>query len=109
MDALLDQEHEHLRTAVARVCALRPDVALVEGTVARFARELLLERGVSLALNVKPAAMRRPRVHGRRRRAVPRTPSPNPASACAANFASTSNDNPSRTSPETQTRPNRRR
>ena len=38
MDALLDQEHEHLRTAVARVCALRPDVALVEGTVARFAR-----------------------------------------------------------------------
>jgi 1-phosphatidylinositol-3-phosphate 5-kinase len=59
MDALLDQEHEHLRAAVARVCDLAPDVLCVERTVARFAQELLLERGVSVVLRVKTSALRR--------------------------------------------------
>ena len=59
LDTLLDQEHEHLRTAVMRICALAPDVLAVEKTVARFAQELLLERGVTLVLNVKPAVLAR--------------------------------------------------
>jgi 1-phosphatidylinositol-3-phosphate 5-kinase len=59
LDTLIDQEHEHLRTAVARIAALSPDVLLVERTVARFAQELLLEKGVSLVLHVKPAVLAR--------------------------------------------------
>ena len=51
-ETLLDQEHEHLRAAAARALVSKPDVALVERTVARFARDLFLERGVSLAIGV---------------------------------------------------------
>ena len=56
---LLDQEHEHLRAATARALVSKPDVALVERTVARFARDLFLERGVSLALGVGGDELRR--------------------------------------------------
>ena len=59
LDTLLDQEHEHLRGAVARINSVGADVLVVERTVARFARELLLERGVSLVINVKPSCVRR--------------------------------------------------
>ena len=59
LDTLLDQEHEHLRGAVARIHSVGADVLVVERTVARFARELLLERGVSLVINVKPSCVRR--------------------------------------------------
>ena len=56
---LLDQEHEHLRAATARALVSKPDVALVERTVARFARDLFLERGVSLALGIGAEELRR--------------------------------------------------
>ena len=59
LDTLLDQEHEHLRGAVARINGVKADVLVVERTVARFARELLLERGVSLVINVKSSCVRR--------------------------------------------------
>ena len=38
LDTLLDQEHEHLRGAVARIHSVGADVLVVERTVARFAR-----------------------------------------------------------------------
>ena len=56
---LLDQEHEHLRASAARALVSKPDVALVERTVARFARDLFLERGVSLAIGVGLEELRR--------------------------------------------------
>ena len=59
LDTLLDQEHEHLRGAVARINSIGVDVLVVEQTVSRFARELLLERGVSLVINAKPSCVRR--------------------------------------------------
>ena len=75
MDALLDQEHEHLRTAVARVCALRPR-RRARGRHRRAVRE-----GVSPRARREPRAERQTRgdaspraVHGRRRRAVPGRP-----------------------------------
>jgi 1-phosphatidylinositol-3-phosphate 5-kinase len=53
------QEREYLRVAVARIAAHQPHVLLVEKTVARYAQDLLLYQGVSVALNVKPEVMGR--------------------------------------------------
>jgi hypothetical protein len=53
------QEREHLRVAVARLAAARPDVLLVERSVARAAQEELLARGVSLVQHVKPELLER--------------------------------------------------
>ncbi|KAK9819645.1 hypothetical protein WJX72_000689 [[Myrmecia] bisecta] len=58
-DTLLDQEREHLRLAVERVAALKPQVLLVEKSVARYAQDALLHKGISLVLNVKPALLER--------------------------------------------------
>ena len=52
-DTLMDTEQEELAAAVARVASFDPDVLLVERSVPRAAQELLLERGVALAVNVK--------------------------------------------------------
>ena len=38
---------------------MQPDVLLVEKTVARFAQEMLLGKGVALILNVKPSLLER--------------------------------------------------
>ncbi len=53
------QEREHLRLAVSRIASFKPDVLLVERSVARSAQEELLTRGISLVLNVKPELMER--------------------------------------------------
>lgn len=53
------QEHEHLRLAVERIMIMQPDVLLVEKSVARFAQEMLLGKGVALILNVKPSLLER--------------------------------------------------
>lgn len=37
-----------------RILSVRPNVLLVERAVARYAQELLLERGVSLVHNIRP-------------------------------------------------------
>eukprot|EP00891_Asterochloris_glomerata_P002005 jgi/Astpho2/2005/Aster-x0091 len=58
-DTLLQQEHEHLRLAVERIMIMQPDVLLVEKSVARFAQEMLLGKGVALILNVKPSLLER--------------------------------------------------
>ena len=38
---------------------MQPDVLLVEKSVARFAQEMLLGKGVALILNVKPSLLER--------------------------------------------------
>ena len=58
LDTLLDQEHEHLRGAVARINGVKADVLVVERTVARFARELLLGEG-EFGHRVKSSCVRR--------------------------------------------------
>ena len=59
LDTLLEQERAHLRAAVARLAALRPDVLMVERSCARYAQELLLQQGIALVLNCKPRLLLR--------------------------------------------------
>ncbi|CAG9463493.1 unnamed protein product [Pedinophyceae sp. YPF-701] len=59
LDTLLEQEREYLAQAVEFICRAGPSVLLVEGTVARHAQQLLLERGVSLALNIGAETLER--------------------------------------------------
>lgn len=47
------QEQAFLAAAVERIASFSPDVVVVERSVARYAQELLLDRGVALVLNVK--------------------------------------------------------
>ena len=42
-----------------RIASFSPDVLLVERGVARFAQELLLEKGIALVLNVKVSTLDR--------------------------------------------------
>lgn len=53
------QETEHLWAAVERLAQMKPDVLLVEKSVAREAQDALLERNISLALNMKRANLDR--------------------------------------------------
>ena len=53
------QEHEHLRITVERIADYKPDVLLVEKSVARYAQELLLQKGISVVLNVKRTLLNR--------------------------------------------------
>ncbi|XP_051144421.1 putative 1-phosphatidylinositol-3-phosphate 5-kinase FAB1C [Andrographis paniculata] len=56
---LLQQEHENLKIAVAKIEAHRPNVLLVEKTVSLFAQNLLLAKEISLVLNVKRSLLER--------------------------------------------------
>lgn len=56
---LLLQEPAQLRAAVEKLASFSPDVVLVENGVARAAQELLLEKGIAVVLNVKPALLER--------------------------------------------------
>lgn len=42
-----------------RVADYKPDVLLVEKSVARYAQELLLQKGISVVLNVKRSLLNR--------------------------------------------------
>ena len=57
--ALYLQEHAHLRNTVERIAEYKPNVLLVEKSVARYAQELLLQKGISLVLNVKRSSLLR--------------------------------------------------
>lgn len=59
LEPLVMQENDYLRNAVARIFALNPDIVIVEKTVARLAQEFLLDHGLTLVINVKPAVMER--------------------------------------------------
>ncbi|XP_022149699.1 1-phosphatidylinositol-3-phosphate 5-kinase FAB1B-like [Momordica charantia] len=58
-DTLLQQEIDHLKMAVAKIDAHRPDVLLVEKSVSRFAQEYLLAKDISLVLNIKRPLLER--------------------------------------------------
>lgn len=53
------QEMDHLKMAVAKIAAYQPDILLVEKTVSRFAQDLLLEKNISLVLNIKRPILER--------------------------------------------------
>ncbi|KAK7317860.1 hypothetical protein RJT34_02436 [Clitoria ternatea] len=52
-DTLLQQENDHLKVIISKIEALRPNVLLVEKSVASCAQEYLLAKEISLVLNVK--------------------------------------------------------
>ncbi|XP_010552722.1 PREDICTED: putative 1-phosphatidylinositol-3-phosphate 5-kinase FAB1C isoform X2 [Tarenaya hassleriana] len=52
-NTLLQQENDHLRTIIAKIESLRPNVLLVEKSVSSYAQQYLLEKEISLVLNVK--------------------------------------------------------
>lgn len=58
-ELLMEQEREYLQAAVERLAALHPDLLLVERSVARYAQELLLERNITLVLNVRGELLHR--------------------------------------------------
>ncbi|CAJ0854781.1 8398_t:CDS:10 [Entrophospora sp. SA101] len=57
LDPVIAQEEEHLKNLVARISALAPHLVLVEKTVARKALQFLLEKNISVALNVKSSVI----------------------------------------------------
>ncbi|GAV70984.1 Cpn60_TCP1 domain-containing protein/FYVE domain-containing protein/PIP5K domain-containing protein [Cephalotus follicularis] len=58
-DTLLQQEMDHLKMAVAKIDAHHPDVLLVEKSVSRYAQDYLLEKDISLVLNMKGSLLER--------------------------------------------------
>lgn len=58
-DTLLQQEKDHLMMAVAKINAHNPNILLVEKSVSRFAQEYLLEKKISLVLNIKRPLLER--------------------------------------------------
>jgi 1-phosphatidylinositol-3-phosphate 5-kinase len=50
---VLKQEREHLKMAVAKIEAHKPDLLLVEKSVSRMAQDMLLYKNISLVLNIK--------------------------------------------------------
>ncbi|KAL6648017.1 hypothetical protein ACP70R_012241 [Stipagrostis hirtigluma subsp. patula] len=59
IDTLLQQETDHLKMAVAKIVAQQPNMLLVENSVSRYAQDLLLEKNISLVLNIKQPLMQR--------------------------------------------------
>ncbi|KAL2933788.1 1-phosphatidylinositol-3-phosphate 5-kinase FAB1B [Bienertia sinuspersici] len=53
VNTLLKQETDHLKMAVAKIDAHRPNVLLVEKSVSRCAQEYILAKDITLALNIK--------------------------------------------------------
>ena len=47
------QEYEFLKKFIARIVSLKPNIVLVEKTVARVAQNMLLEAGITLVHNIK--------------------------------------------------------
>ncbi|XP_020239345.1 putative 1-phosphatidylinositol-3-phosphate 5-kinase FAB1C [Cajanus cajan] len=58
-DTLLQQENDHLKMIISKIEALRPNVLLVEKSVASCAQEYLLAKEISLVLNVKRPLLER--------------------------------------------------
>ncbi|XP_073226446.1 putative 1-phosphatidylinositol-3-phosphate 5-kinase FAB1C [Cicer arietinum] len=58
-DTLLQQENDHLKMIISKIEALRPNVLLVEKSVASCAQEYLLAKEISLVLNVKKPLLER--------------------------------------------------
>ncbi|KAF3432202.1 hypothetical protein FNV43_RR26941 [Rhamnella rubrinervis] len=58
-NTLLQQENDHLKMIISKIEALRPNVLLVEKSVSSYAQEYLLEKEISLVLNVKRPLLER--------------------------------------------------
>ncbi|XP_057530499.1 putative 1-phosphatidylinositol-3-phosphate 5-kinase FAB1C [Amaranthus tricolor] len=56
---LLEQEMNHLKVIVSKIEVHRPNVLLVEKSVASYAQDYLLEKEISLVLNVKRPVLER--------------------------------------------------
>ncbi|XP_069947039.1 1-phosphatidylinositol 3-phosphate 5-kinase isoform X3 [Cherax quadricarinatus] len=59
LDNLLLQEADYLKNVVAKIVSYKPDIILVEKSVAFLAREYLQAHGITLVMNVKPSVMER--------------------------------------------------
>ncbi|XP_022098381.1 1-phosphatidylinositol 3-phosphate 5-kinase-like isoform X2 [Acanthaster planci] len=59
IEPIVLQEHEYLKNCVSRIASLKPDILIVEKTVARLAQMFLLHSGITLVLNVKSSVMDR--------------------------------------------------
>ncbi|KAI3796112.1 hypothetical protein L1987_38776 [Smallanthus sonchifolius] len=59
MEALLQQEIDHLKMIVSRIEARRPNVLLVEKSVSSYAQEYLLAKEISLVSNIKRPLLER--------------------------------------------------
>lgn len=53
IDPVVLQEYEFLKNFIARVVTLKPNIVLVEKTVARVAQDMLLKAGITLVHNIK--------------------------------------------------------
>lgn len=58
-DTLLQQEIDHLKMIVSKIEDRRPNVLLVEKSVSSYAQDYLLEKEISLVLNVKRPLLER--------------------------------------------------
>ncbi|KAL7240259.1 hypothetical protein ACSBR2_006008 [Camellia fascicularis] len=58
-NTLLQQEIDHLKMIVSKIEAHRPNVLLVEKSVSSYAQQYLLEKEISLVLNVKRPLLER--------------------------------------------------
>ena len=56
---IFNQEMDHLKMAVAKIHAHQPNILLVEKSVSRFAQDYLLEKDISLVLNIKRPLLER--------------------------------------------------
>ncbi|KAK8959982.1 putative 1-phosphatidylinositol-3-phosphate 5-kinase FAB1C [Platanthera guangdongensis] len=59
INTVIEQESDHLKMAVAKIEAHRPNVLLVEKSVSSYAQEYLLAKEISLVLNVKRSLLER--------------------------------------------------
>lgn len=58
-DQLRSQEYEYLKNLVARIFSHKPDLILVQGSVAKIAQDMLFDLGITLVINVKASVMKR--------------------------------------------------
>ena len=58
-DTLMLQEQEYLKNLVERVKTFRPDIVLIQKSVARFALEMFHHHRMVVVVNVKPSVMAR--------------------------------------------------
>ncbi|KAG0458331.1 hypothetical protein HPP92_023488 [Vanilla planifolia] len=59
INTVMEEERNNLKIAVSKIEAYRPKVLLVEKSVSPYAQEYLLDKGISLVLNVKRSILER--------------------------------------------------
>ena len=59
LEALRQQEEEHMGMIVNEMEKLQVDLVLVGGSVCLTAKEKMLQRGITLAVQVKPSVLKR--------------------------------------------------